>query len=72
MLYISYIIYFRPFTQKDLNIIDIFNESIVLMMTYHFLLFTDYLDDDVLARKVGYSVVGLLTLNISVNTLLLL
>ena len=37
----------HPFESAVLNKMEIFNEIIILIVTYHMLLFTDYTDDDI-------------------------
>jgi hypothetical protein len=55
------------------NALELFNESCLLIMSYHLLFFTDYvLDDPYIQYDIGFSVICIMSLNIIVNMALIL
>lgn len=67
-----YLIGVKPFENPKINYIEIFNESVVLIVSYHLFLFTDYIDGDELSTYVGYSIIGATLLTIAVNMVVML
>jgi len=50
-----------------LNKLEIFNELCIMGAAYHLFVFTQYVDDQTLQYNVGWSMIGVTTLNIVVN-----
>jgi hypothetical protein len=69
MLY--YLLKVRPFTENFNNNLETFNEICILIGTYHLLAFTDFVDDPQLKYKMGWSLIIISLLNITVNVLII-
>ena len=54
------------------NLLEIFNEMTVLIVTYHFLLFTDYNFDTNIQYNAGVSTIAITILNLSINMLIMI
>lgn len=50
-----------------LNRLEIFNETSVLLVSYHLYYFTDFIDDPVLKYEIGWMIIAVTLLNIVVN-----
>jgi hypothetical protein len=46
LVYTGYVLKVRPFEEKSLNNMEVFNEAIILLCLYHMLIFTQGLTDD--------------------------
>lgn len=46
LVYTGYILKVRPFEEKSLNNMEVFNEAIIMLCLYHMLIFTQGLTDD--------------------------
>ena len=68
LLLIIYIIYYKPFISRLLNMLEIFNEVCILLSSYHLLMFTDFNIDENSENKAGYSLIAITALNVLVNT----
>ncbi|TNV85547.1 hypothetical protein FGO68_gene9768 [Halteria grandinella] len=79
-LNLIYLIKIKPFDNKKLNRLEVFNELIVLGSSIHLLIFTDLLYTDGYsvqlinntAKMGGYSLIALSTLQISINLVFLI
>jgi hypothetical protein len=45
----------KPFRLKIKNNLEIFNEILILIISYHLLFYTDYLNDENIKSKIGLS-----------------
>ena len=61
----------RPLISKLRNKTEIFNEVLIIIIMYHFFVFTDFVLDARVKYTVGYSCCGFLLLNIVGNLTLL-
>ncbi len=52
-----------------MNHLELFNELSILLSSYHLFAFTPFLDSPSLQYLLGWSLIGLITLNIVVNML---
>ncbi len=59
----------KPFMQHSMNRLEIFNEVSILISSYHLLAFTPFVDSPSLQYLLGWSLIGVITLNIVVNML---
>ncbi len=50
-----------------LNKLEVFNESCIILATYHLLVFTDMVDDVEVQYKFGWSMIFITVVNIAVN-----
>ncbi len=46
IVYTAYILTVRPFEEKSLNKMEVFNEAIIMVCLYHMLIFTQGLTDN--------------------------
>ena len=69
---IAYIGMVRPYKENFVNYLESFNEVCILGIAYHLCVFTDFVPDDNLQYQGGWSVVVLTTLNLLVNTVIIL
>ena len=67
-----YTIASKPFANVILNFIDIFNELSLLCLSYHLLLYTDYLSDLQSQYSIGFSMIGLCLMNFLINISLMI
>ena len=63
----GYIGYYKPFEEKYMNNLEIFNELCIVIVSYHLYLFTNYIGDPLLQYNIGWSIVGTTIGNILVN-----
>jgi hypothetical protein len=57
----------RPFKTKARNRLELFNEVFIIIIMYHFFIFTDFVPDSMAKYKMGYSCCVLLLVNIVGN-----
>ena len=70
MIYTAYILTVRPFDEKKLNYIEVFNEAIIMLCLYHMLIFTQGLtDNEQLIYLTGWSMDVILLLQFLINLL---
>ena len=67
---IVYLGYFKPFYTKNQNLLEIGNEICILLVSYHLFLFTDFINDPQFEYNIGWSIIALTTLNIIINSLI--
>eukprot|EP00347_Sterkiella_histriomuscorum_P018674 403344610 len=72
LLYQSLLLYIyvgivKPFETVKFNRIEQFNEVCILAVSYHLLIFTDYVDDTDIQDDFGYSIIAITMVNIVVN-----
>ena len=63
--------FFQPFVNKVLNYLEVMNEVSILIIIYHMIVFTDYVDSRSTQYVVGYSVCIFTGLNICINVIFL-
>ena len=63
----NYLIYFYPMEDLFANRMEIFCELINLVLMYHLLLFTDFVQDVTLRYWIGYSFIGFMMFFICVH-----
>ncbi len=72
LVYTGYILKVRPFEEKSLNNMEVFNEAIIMLCLYHMLIFTQGLtDDELLIYMTGWSMDIILLVQFSINLLFL-
>lgn len=59
-----------PFEDKELNLLEIFNEVTILVAGIHLLLLTDYDINYYLQYNLGWSLISVTSLNIFVNMII--
>lgn len=69
---IIYLIYVQPFASKMLNYLEIFNELSILSLSYHSFIFTDFVPSPEIKYIFGYSLIGITTLNLLINMIILI
>jgi len=62
----------RPFTIKSENNIKLFNEFFTLLINYHLMMFTDFVQDPLTRELIGNSLIFLTGGNLAINVLLIL
>jgi hypothetical protein len=67
LMMISFIISVKPLSEPYLNIMEIFNESTLLVSSYFMFLFTDFVEDPELRSKLGWAYIGVIGTMIFVN-----
>jgi hypothetical protein len=72
ILNIAYLIRTIPFEKSFDNKIEIFNESCILVIGLFLCLFTDFLADSNIQYNIGWIVILIVLLNITVNTFFIL
>jgi hypothetical protein len=68
ILMIMYIISVKPFKEALLNKLEIFNEICILLTSYHLSCFTMFVSDPLIKYNIGWSLLALTSLNMLVNT----
>ena len=63
----SYISWVRPFEREGQNTLEIINEIIVLLASYHLFCFTEWIYDFERRWEIGWSLVMLIGLNVTIN-----
>jgi hypothetical protein len=63
--------YFQSFANKVLNYLEVMNEVTILIIIYHMIVFTEFVDSRSTQYKVGYSVCIFTGLNICINVIFL-
>jgi hypothetical protein len=71
-LIIIYLIYVKPYEAPILNKVEIFNEISICLASYHLIFFTDFTPDPQFQLNMGWSLIGITTLNIGVNMLVMI
>lgn len=71
LLLLCYILSVRPFTVPSLNRLEAFNEACIYMCSVPCLMFTEIGEGGVLEYQIGWAVIGVVTLNIVVNIIVL-
>ena len=67
--YMIYIVSVRPFNLRALNMLELFNEAVILACLYHMLIFTEALSDDKeMLYSVGWSIDIVLVIHFVLNT----
>jgi len=61
----------RPFTNKSLNDIELFNEFFTLMINYHLMMFTDIVQDPYAREFIGNSLVCMIGGNLAINVIII-
>jgi len=61
----------RPFTIKSENEVELFNEFFTLVINYHLMMFTDFVQDPQTRELIGNSLVYLTGGNFAINVLLI-
>jgi hypothetical protein len=69
---IMYLTMVKPFDLPILNKIELFNECCIIGASYHLFAFTEFVGDPELQYNIGWSMIGITSLNIAVNTGLML
>jgi hypothetical protein len=72
VLLIIYLIKYPPFELNMLNKLEIFNELCILSAALHLFMFTDFTPDPEFQLEVGWSIIGVTTLNIIVNMIVMI
>ena len=67
----SYVAFNQPFKVNLLNSLELINEIITLIMTYHLIVFSDFVRDREVQYKVGYSVCAFTAFSITINLIFL-
>ena len=62
-----YIINFKPYEEKTMNRLELFNESFILLTSITALAFTDFVKDKIVQVSVGYFMIGLVVFNLISN-----
>ena len=70
-LMIIYLAKVKPFESRLLNRVEIFNECIVLIASYHLFMFTKFTSDPDTQYQVGWSMIGFALLCIASNMFIL-
>ena len=71
IMIIIYIASVKPFENPLLNRLEIFNEVCIISATYHLFFFPEYTDDPEFQYQLGWSIIGVTTLNIAVNMVIM-
>ncbi len=66
---ILYTILCKPFMQPSMNCLEIFNELSILFSSYHLFAFTPLVDSPSVQYLLGWSLIGVISFNITVNML---
>jgi hypothetical protein len=62
-----YLLAYRPFTSKIINVLEIYNEISILILTYILWEFSDFVPSSTMRYKIGWFYSAVLVLNIAVN-----
>jgi hypothetical protein len=71
LLLLCYILSVRPFSSPALNQLEAFNEASIYMCSVPCLMFTEIGEGGMLEYQIGWAVIGVVTLNIVVNIIVL-
>ena len=58
---------YRVHTEKFQTFAEFLNETVLILICYHFVLFTNLVDDEAILVNVGYSLVAHLCLLLAIN-----
>lgn len=72
MVMIGYYIIIKPYNDKWMNNLELFNELCIYIINIHLLLATDFIGDNILRYNSGWSIILATVLNILVNMLFIL
>src|SRR5690606_8497888 len=72
LLMLLFFIIIKPFNQRILNAIEIFNEVTLLLCSYCLFCFTEFVPDVQTRYKFGWGFIGIITINIVVSMIILL
>ncbi|CDW79537.1 cadg domain containing protein [Stylonychia lemnae] len=72
LILLVYVIYIKPFQDPEFNYIEIFNETCILMSSYHLMIFTNYVPDIEKQSIFGYTLLAITVLNVAVNTIIMM
>ena len=64
MMFSCYLIRYRPFIESEMNNVQIINEVYYTVISYHQLMFTDFVQDASGKNLVGWSMVCMCLLNL--------
>ena len=67
--YMMYIGFVEPFTSKEVNRLETFNEFMLILISYTYLLYTDYISDIEMRYLIGWITISGSTIVIFVNVL---
>ncbi|TNV87548.1 hypothetical protein FGO68_gene6265 [Halteria grandinella] len=73
LMHLAYIMYARPFMERTLNSMEMFNEGCILIASYHTLIFSDGIPSDNAGEiidfqyKAGWCLIGIVSVNVLVN-----
>jgi len=70
--FIIYVAHYRPFLFKIHNRTELFNEAINMVISYHYILFTDFLDNVEMKFNIGWSIIGCISILILTNMSLII
>jgi len=59
--------YTNPFCSRISNLLDLVNEAFILMLTYHFYQFTDFMPDLSMRTNVGLSMIFITVLSVLIS-----
>ncbi len=62
----------KPFDKPYMNYLEIFNEATILVVSYHLLIFSDYVPSTLIKYYFGYSIIAITSLNLFVNMLIII
>ena len=71
-LYIIYLNQVSPYEEKQVVITETFNEVMLMLICYHFILLTDLLSDQDLKYEISKSMIGFIIAMISINMIIIL
>lgn len=66
-----YLIVLKPFQERNMNLLEIFNELCILTYSYMLILFSDFVEISAIKYNIGWVSIGLVLFNILVNTLVI-
>ena len=72
VLLLIYDLWAKPFKDRSLFYIEIFNELCILASAYNLIIFTDFVESIDISYYAGFSLIAVLLLNVLVNTLLMI
>jgi hypothetical protein len=64
---IIYLTQVQPFELKHVNMLEIFNEICILIVSFHLFLFTNFVDNAKTQSNIGWSLILFTVANIVVN-----
>ena len=67
VLMISYVAAARPFKDRALNFLELFNELTIMMVIYMLFLITDFCTETFVKNMTGYAIIYITIFNMAVN-----